>query len=399
MKSIFNKNLLVSIFVILLIIILTILIVFIRLDKPSSGTLSNPVITLYGDNVINLCSLDDFIEPGYDAYDEIDGNITDKVKITKSLHFIYYEVTNSNNLKAGIGRIVKITDDEAPSITLNGNSLINLKVGEEFNDPGVTVSDNCTKNVKVNVISNLDTTKSGNYVITYEAVDNNGNKSQVKRDIVVSEKDIKTGIIYLTFDDGPSSNTNKILDILKKYNIKATFFLTNSGSDDIILREYNEGHTLGLHTASHKWEIYSSEEAYFNDLNIVSERIKKLTGVDSKYIRFPGGSSNTVSKKYNLGIMSKLTKSVEEKGYTYYDWNVEVSDAGSCAYKSNKESCVLNNFKSGISKNKINMVLLHDIKSYTANALEDMIKYALDNNYIFKSIDDTTPIIHQHINN
>ena len=399
MKSIVNKNLLVSIFVILLIIILTILIVFIRLDKHSSRTLSNPVITLYGDNVINLCSLDDFIEPGYDAYDEIDGNITDKVKITKSLHFIYYEVTNSNNLKAGIGRIVKITDDEAPSITLNGNSLINLKVGEEFNDPGVTVSDNCTKNVKVNVISNLDTTKPGNYVITYEAVDNNGNKSQVKRDIVVSEKDIKTGIIYLTFDDGPSSNTNKILDILKKYNIKATFFLTNSGSDDIILREYNEGHTLGLHTASHKWEIYSSEEAYFNDLNIVSERVKRLTGVDSKYIRFPGGSSNTVSKKYNLGIMSKLTKSVEEKGYTYYDWNVEVSDAGSCAYKNNKESCVLNNFKSGISKNKINMVLLHDIKSYTANALEDMIKYALDNNYIFKSIDDTTPIIHQHINN
>ncbi len=399
MKSIFNKNLLVSIFVILLIIILTILIVFIRLDKPSSRTLSNPVITLYGDNVINLCSLDDFIEPGYDAYDEIDGNITDKVKITKSSHFIYYEVTNSNNLKAGIGRIVKITDDEAPSITLNGNSLINLKVGEEFNDPGVTVSDNCTKDVKVNVISNLDTTTPGNYVITYEAVDNNGNKSQVKRDIVVSEKDVKTGIIYLTFDDGPSSNTNKILDILKKYNIKATFFLTNSGSDDIILREYNEGHTLGLHTASHKWEIYSSEEAYFNDLNIISERIKRLTGVDSKYIRFPGGSSNTVSKKYNLGIMSKLTKSVEEKGYTYYDWNVEVSDAGLCAYKSNKESCVLNNFKSGISKNKINMVLLHDIKSYTANALEDMIKYALDNNYIFKSIDDTTPIIHQHINN
>ena len=396
-----KKVLHMSIVIILLVILIAIL-SWLAVKKSTSVSMENyevPQITLTGDDVITLCSLDDYVEAGYQAYDKVDGDITNNVKVTKTDYFVYYEVTNSHGLSYGTGRILRIKDDEAPVIKLNGNSLISLNVDEEFVDPGVTVTDNCTEDVKVTVNGNVDVTTPGNYVITYEATDEHGNKASIKREVIVNKKDTKMGVIYLTFDDGPSSYTNKILDVLKKYNIKATFFLTNSGSDDVIVREYQEGHTLGLHTATHKWEIYSSVDSYFNDLSIVYERVKRLTGVESKYIRFPGGSSNTVSRKYQTGIMSTLAKEVEDRGFSYFDWNVDLEDAGSCAYKSNKEACVLNNFKNGLSKNRINMVLLHDIKSYTANALEDMITYALDNNYVFKSIDDTTPTIHQHINN
>ena len=217
---------------------------------------------------------------------------------------------------------------------------------------------------------------------------------------MTEDTDIK-GVIYLTFDDGPGAYTNQILDILAKYGIKATFFVTNNGSDDVILREYEEGHTVGLHSATHNYNIYNSVEAYFADLNKVQERVTRITGNRSKYIRFPGGSSNTVSRSHSKGIMSILTKKVEDDGYRYFDWNSLVEDAGTCAYKktSEREACVFKYFKNTISYNKINVVLLHDIKSYTANSLENMIVYAKSQGYIFKPIDDNTPQIHQHVNN
>ena len=189
--------------------------------------------------------------------------------------------------------------------------------------------------------------------------------------------------------------------VLKKYDIKATFFVTNGGSDDDILREYNEGHTIGLHTASHNYDIYKSVDTYFEDLNKVQDRVTRITGTRAKYIRFPGGSSNTISRSRCKGIMTVLTSKVKEEGYRYYDWNSLVEDAGACASRkvTDKNACVLKYFKDTISYNKINVVLLHDIKSYTANSLENMILYAKNQGYIFKAIDDNTPEIHQHINN
>ena len=99
--------------------------------------------------------------------------------------------------------------------------------------------------------------------------------------------------------------------------------------------------------------------------------------------------------------MTTLTSKVKEEGYRYYDWNSLVEDAGDCASRkvNDKNACVLKYFKNTISHNKINVVLLHDIKSYTADSLENMIVYAKNNGYTFKAIDDSTPEIHQHINN
>ena len=196
-----------------------------------------------------------------------------------------------------------------------------------------------------------------------------------------------TGVIYLTFDDGPGSFTNKILDILKKNDIKATFFVTMAGSNDVLRREFDEGHTIGLHTATHVYkQIYASIDSYFDDLNRVSNRVQSITGKETKFIRFPGGTSNHVSA---VG-MSNIVREVNAKGYTYFDWNLSVEDAGECAYKKDKKTCVVNNFKKYLKPNKVNMVLMHDIKSYTANGLEEMINYAKERNYTFKQIDDST---------
>ena len=109
--------------------------------------------------------------------------------------------------------------------------------------------------------------------------------------------------IYLTFDDGPGKYTENLLNILKEYNVKATFFVTDQGLtkgyDQMILRAYQEGHTIGLHSNSHSYSIYTNEQTYFDDLYAIQAKVERITGAKSYIIRFPGGSSNTVSESYD----------------------------------------------------------------------------------------------------
>lgn len=208
---------------------------------------------------------------------------------------------------------------------------------------------------------------------------------------------IKGKVVYLTFDDGPSIYTNDILNTLDKYNVKATFFVTCSGDINGLAKKIlDKGHTLALHTCTHKYSnIYSSEDAYFNDLNEISTRVENITGYKSKYIRFPGGSSNTVSR-FNRGIMTRLTKKVQENGYKYYDWNIDSNDAAG-ANKDQVYSNVIGPLKN--SNRTTNMVLMHDTKSSTKDALDNIIKDALDMGYTFSNINDYTSEIHHGVNN
>ena len=206
-----------------------------------------------------------------------------------------------------------------------------------------------------------------------------------------------TGIIYLTFDDGPGDHTAALLDVLKKYDVKATFFVTGYGSDEMIKREYDEGHTVGLHTLSHRYNlIYTSPEAYFDDLVKVSERVKSITGEDPKLIRFPGGSSNTVSARYDHGIriMSILTSEVEKRGYHYYDWNVNSGDAGGATTADAVYTNVVTHLKSGP-----NVVLQHDVKDFSVAAVERIIQFGLTNNYVFLPLDFDSFNAHHGVNN
>jgi len=206
-----------------------------------------------------------------------------------------------------------------------------------------------------------------------------------------------TGVVYLTYDDGPGDYTNALLDVLKKYDVKATFFVTSRGADDVIRREYDEGHTVALHTWSHNYAyVYSSMANYFADLQQISDRVKNITGVESKLIRFPGGSSNTVSTRYDgrTRIMSKLTREVEARGYQYFDWNVDSDDAGRANSSDVVYANVINRLKPGP-----NVVLQHDIKPYSVEAVERIIQWCNDNNYVFEPLTSDSPTVHHGVNN
>ena len=164
----------------------------------------------------------------------------------------------------------------------------------------------------------------------------------------------------------------------------------------MIKRIYDEGHTVALHTASHDYSyVYSSVDNYFNDLNKVANRVKNITGVDAKIIRFPGGSSNTVSRNYSNGIMSTLTGMVLDKGYRYFDWNVDAMDASSARSSSD----VFYNVTGHLSGSRANVVLMHDTKAITRDALRDIIKFGKDNGYSFSKITMDTYMVRHSVNN
>ncbi len=212
---------------------------------------------------------------------------------------------------------------------------------------------------------------------------------------VVSDK-----TIYLTFDDGPSYLTNQILDILKQGNVPATFFVIGTHIDeykDTVKRAHNEGHTIALHSFTHNYKyIYSIDQNYFDDLNKIKNKVYNITGNNSRIIRLPGGSSNTVSKKYNQGIITRITNKLNDNDYYYFDWNV---DSGDASGKLTKEQ-IYHNTTSALHQGQ-NVILMHDtaVKKSTVEALPDIIKYAKDNGYTFARITKDTRTTHHHINN
>lgn len=206
-------------------------------------------------------------------------------------------------------------------------------------------------------------------------------------------------VCYLTFDDGPSENTLKILDILKRANAKASFFVVGTSNLDYIKRAHNEGHTIGLHANSHDYaKLYKSEDAFFGDMSKLSAKIEKLIGVTTKIMRFPGGSSNTISKKYNRGIMTRLTKKVEQKGYVYVDWNVDSNDATGNNVPKSK---ILNSIKRETSGRGDICVLMHDTgaKDTTVDALPEMICYLRAMGYRFEALTTESTVFHHGVNN
>ena len=359
-----------------------------------------PVIELIGSDKITLCPNGKYKELGYKAYDNYEGDLTKDVDVNISDDTITYSVKDKSGNSFKVNRTLKRVDNETPKLKLKGNSSYNLVVGSSFTDPGYIVSDNCDSNVNVTISGSVDTSKVGTYELVYKAVDSSNNSVTVKRYVKISEKSNHTGVIYLTFDDGPSSSsTPKVLDILKKKGVKATFFVINHDDslDYLIKRAYDEGHTIALHSYTHSYsKIYSSTSSFYNDLDLISKKVERITGEKSMIMRFPGGGSNTVSRRYKKGIMSFLTKDVIDKGYRYYDWNVGSGDAGGARNSQD----VYNNVVNGLRKNRNNIVLMHDFSnSKSVNALEAIIDYGLANGYRFDKIDMTTPMIRHGVNN
>ena len=236
-------------------------------------------------------------------------------------------------------------------------------------------------------------------LVNYNKKINYPKQKQIKKENI-NPSIISDKTVYLTFDDGPSYLTEEILDILKDENVPATFFVTERQIDkyaDVVRRMQAENHTIGLHTSTHNYSyVYSSDENYFNDLNNIRQKVFRITGVKSRIIRLPGGSSNTISKKYNLGIITRITSALAKKSFYYFDWNVDSEDASGNLTKEDIYMNVTNRLHSGT-----NIILMHDLstKVSTKDALRDIIKYAKANGYTFAKITKSTPQIHHHINN
>ena len=364
-----------------------------------------PELDLIGNLEINNCSKS-YQEEGYAAFDNYDGDLTQKVEKEIKDGKIIYKVKDSSNNITTKERIFSNIDKEGPVIKLKGSS-VNLKINNKYVEQGYTVTDNCDDDLtsKVEIINNININKEGTYEVIYKVKDKSGNESKEVRKVTVytpkkcffSVSNGKPGVIYLTFDDGPSTkNTSRLLDILKEENVKATFFLIDkTNTDYLIKRMYDEGHTIGLHTASHNYKyIYSSTTNFIKDIEKIQEKVARITGEKSSIIRFPGGSSNTVSS-FNPGIMCTLSNMVIEKGYHYFDWNVSSGDAGSKRSKKNTYRNVTNN----LSKNRANVVLMHDIYDSTVDAVKDIIKYGKDNGYTFEKITMDTEMYTHYVNN
>ncbi len=205
--------------------------------------------------------------------------------------------------------------------------------------------------------------------------------------------------IYLTFDDGPSEMTPLILDILEKYQVKATFFVTgiNPGCAQYIRKAHEAGHSIGMHTFSHDYkEIYSSVEAYYDDLKKISDVCREQIGYVPRCIRFPGGSSNTVSAKYSPGIMTYLTEDVARRGYLYCDWNCANGDGE--GEKTVQE--LVENAAEGVHCRRA-VMLCHDGngKRSTVDALPQIIEYYLSRGYVFRPLQDSTEMPHHQVQN
>lgn len=348
-------------------------------------------------NNLYICPNAKYSFDDYKAIDNYDGDITSAVKVKDHGKIMRYQVEDTFGNRTVVERNVVYKDIEKPKLVLDSPSTVVLMVGDKFSDSSYQVKDNCSSKVKVKITGDVDTSKAGEYQRVYKATDDSGNITKVVQKVVVMEP-VKKGVIYLTFDDGPRSGTTDIiLNVLKEKGVKATFFVTNGGPDDLIRRAYLEGHSIGLHTASHDYSVvYASLESYFNDLKLVSDRVEKITGQKSVLIRFPGGSSNTISRRYSVGIMSSLTKEVTNRGYRYYDWNIDSRDAEGGKYSADD---IANFVINSLSHDRVNMVLMHDVKVATKDAVGKIIDYGLSHGYTFEAITPFTDMVTQRVNN
>lgn len=354
---------------------------------------------------------EDYVEEGYTALDDYDGDITDKVQVRTEGDVIYYTVKDSSGNETTVERQIVRKDVIAPTITLKGEASITIDAGTSYEEPGYTANDNIDGDItdKVEISGSVNIYHAGTYTLTYTATDSHGNKATARRTVVVkpigqSSTVTPTGkVIYLTFDDGPSKHTDTLLALLEKYNAKATFFVVNTGNkmNTRLNAIVKGGHGIAIHSKTHEYsEIYASEEAFFNDLYAMQKIIKDCTGVTTTMMRFPGGSSNTISKNYCAGIMTRLTQAVTDQGFQYFDWNVSSGDAGGVkGTKAEKTAQVVTNVIKGVEGKQYAIVLQHDIHDFSVDAVEQILIWGYQNGYTFEALTPNSPTCHHSVNN
>ena len=346
-----------------------------------------------------------YAEEGYWALDNYDGDLTAAVTREEYEDHIVYRVSDSSGNSVEVIRQIVYKDVIPPEIRLAGETVTVLPLGTAYEEAGYAAVDDVDGDItaSVTVEGGVNSSVPGVYRIGYRISDAAGNAASVVREIhiVAPQKEdapAKGKIIYLTFDDGPGDDTGRLLDILDSYGVKATFFVTNQMPHHrtLIGEIARRGHTVAIHTLTHKYsEIYASEEAFWDDIEKMNQVIEEETGKRSSLLRFPGGSSNSVSEKYCEGIMTALTASAAEKGYRYCDWNVSAEDAAG----NDTTEGIVELVTSDISGKQEAIVLQHDIIAYSVDAVPAIIAWGLENGYSFQPITESTTLIHQAVTN
>ncbi len=336
----------------------------------------------------------------YKAIDNYDGDITKQVEKEYTDNQVVLKVKDSSGNEGRIAIPVVVGKEPSPKMTLNGAQNMYLLKGNKYIEQSVEVKDGCGKKLdtKVSIDGKVDVSKKGTYKLTYSIKYKDFNLSMNRIVKIIDINDLETNgkTVYLTFDDGPGPYTKDLLDILDKYNVKATFFVTNQFPkyQNMIKEEAARGHTVAVHSLTHKWDIYNSLDAYLKDFNAMNDIIEQQTGVRATIFRFPGGSSNTVSKGHKKGVVTEIAKYMTNEGFVYFDWNVDSGDAAGA-----KTEKAYNNVINGIKNRESSVVLMHDIKQTSIPAVEQIILYGLANGYTFKALNDISPTVHHGIRN
>ena len=287
--------------------------------------------------------------------------------------------------KAGASIFDSTPDDTiAPTLTTRGPMMI--MEGEPhdstFLTRGVKYSDNSGEAKLTIDASKVNWNRQGIYEVIYSVNDSAHNVTTVTEQLRVVGKNEK--IVYLTFDDGPSVCTDQILNILRQERVKATFFVTAQFTPYLnrMAAIAKDGHEVAIHTYSHNFKIYKSIDSYFADLNKLNDLIEKYTGKRARIMRFPGGSSNSIYRKYNSDpkFMDRLCVALLDSGYQFVDWNLDSGDARGnniAADRLVRSACG--------SRHNIQCLLMHDTgaKRTTVTALPQIIRYFKQHGYEF----------------
>jgi peptidoglycan/xylan/chitin deacetylase (PgdA/CDA1 family) len=353
-----------------------------------------PLLSVNGSLITDVCPQTVYHDEGAHAIDKVDGDVTSQITTEVSKDAIVYTSIDAAGNTATATRQLIYRDISAP--VFDGAQEISIIEGA--NPPKVSAIDHCDGDVSSHIVADktVNTKIVGDYPISYTVTDAAGNKAVLNR-IVHILKSRSTSTIYLTFDDGPSYLTGDFLDILKEFNIKATFFVNNrSAYGDYVKRAFAEGHTIAMHSATHNYRgIYVSENAFYADLYANQAWIKALTGQTSLLYRFPGGSSNMTSS-FNPGIMTILSKSIRAKGIQYFDWNLSSGDG-----LPHTPQFLIDNVIRQLGTRPSYVVLMHDGAGHasTLGALRGILTYMTNLGYSFEPLEFGSPNAHHGVKN
>ena len=296
------------------------------------------------------------------------------------------------NTTSGFAQYTREEDKEEPVITGLSEDYEIWQGAPVKADSGLKVSDNLDPKPVVTLnTSGVKVDTPGQYELLYTVTDKSGNKAETSQTVTVKKNpEYKSKAVYLTFDGSPSRNTETILKILDYYKIKATFFVDGEDAkyDDVLKAIVKQGSSIGLLANNpENRDIYTSSEAYYEDVARLRAKVKKITGQAPSLIRFPDGDGGDTAELATI-LLNDLEEEAASRGYTYLEWN---TDSGDSAGNNTATATIVDN--STGSEEEMVVILLHDGegRATTVDALPQIIESYQKRGYKFFPVTERTP--------